>query len=199
MGFTEPDETGGVRINPADVVGHLLLVWAVDYIPHSPTQYTRPDRPSDVIVVDAVDLDQVDPDTGMSGLLGRKCWWRQAQLIAAMKSKIGNPDCVLVRMERGRATKGMPPFVLTSCTSEPQAVQRANAWFQRNPGFVPSVPGPKVEEAELPARDPHQQVLRDATEGIRHADQQQTILEQMAQRATLPPPSPHNQSDQPPY
>ncbi len=87
MPFGEPEETGGLRLNPKDIINHLLMVWACDYIPHSPTQFTQPGKPSDVIVVDVVDLDQMGED-GRPGLLARKCWWRQAQLIQSLKGRI---------------------------------------------------------------------------------------------------------------
>jgi hypothetical protein len=200
MQFQEPDETGGIRINPKDTVGHLMLIWATDYIPHSPTQFTRPDKPSDVIVVDVVDLDQVD-DEGVPGLLARKVWWRQAQLIAALKGKIGDKDPMLVRMGRGGATMGRnAPFVLNSVTSDPQCVQRAYAWINNHSDFTPSGPGPKpVEQAvggQEPAesRTPHQQVLRDAEQMHR-----ETYLEQLARQA-MPPARPQSaQPDIPPY
>jgi hypothetical protein len=140
MPFDEPEETGGVRLNPRDIVNHLLLVWVIDYIAHSPTQFSRPDKPSDVIVVDVVDLDQVD-ETGVPGLLARNTWWRQAQLIQSLKSKIGKKDPVLVRMSKGGATMGRnAPYILTSMTADPQCVNRANLWLAQNPTFSPSVP-----------------------------------------------------------
>ena len=141
MAFAEPEQTGGIRLNPKDIINHLLLVWVIDYVAHSPTQYSRPDKPSDVIIVDAVDLDQVDED-GKVGLVARKCWWRQAQLIQSLKSKIGGKDPLLVRMGKGGATMGRnAPFVLFSMTADPQCVGRAGQWMTVNPGFTPSSPG----------------------------------------------------------
>lgn len=187
MGFVEPDEVGGTRINPKDVVGHLLLVWATDYVADSPTQFSRPDKPSDVIVVDVVDLDQVD-ENGTPGLLARKTWWRQAQLIGSLKTRIGLQDAMLVRMARGGASMGRnAPYVLQSATADPQAVQRANNWFAANPGFTPSPrkAPPGVEQLTEPA----------ATGA---ASATETLLEQMARQAqNLPPAKP--QPDSPPF
>src|SRR4029450_8189737 len=88
--FDEPSqEFTGVRINPRDALGHLLLIWVIEYLPHKPTQFTRPDKPSDVIVVDVGDLDEKAPDTGEKGLWARHVWWRQAKLIQSLKSRIG--------------------------------------------------------------------------------------------------------------
>lgn len=150
MPFEEPEETGGIRLNPRDIVNHLLLVWVIDYVPHSPTQFTRPDKPSDVIIVDAVDLDQVD-EYGTPGLLARKCWWRQAQLIQSLRGKIGGKAPLLVRMGKGGATMGRnAPYVLMSMTADQQCVRRANEWLNQNKHFVPSTPG---VQPVVPAQD----------------------------------------------
>ena len=69
--FEEPEETSGIRINPADVVGHLLLVWAIEYKDDSPTRFSKPDKKSDVIIVDLVDLDLEGEDGGDGYQLAR--------------------------------------------------------------------------------------------------------------------------------
>lgn len=140
--FEEPaQEFTGVRINPRDCVGHLLLIWVIDYLAHKPTQFSRPDKPSDVIVVDVVDLDETDVETNEPGLLARHVWWRQAKLIQGLKGRIGSPNPFLAYMGKGGASTGFnAPFVLNSATGEPAAVQRAKEWRTRNPGFVPSAP-----------------------------------------------------------
>ena len=139
--FDEPtQEFTGVRINPRDCLNHLLLIWVIEYLPHKPTQFTRPDKPSDVIVVDVVDLDEVDPDTEAQGLLARHVWWRQAKLIQSLKTRIGGKP-MLAYMGKGGASQGFnAPYVLNSATGEPAAVQRAKEWLARNPGFAPSQP-----------------------------------------------------------
>jgi len=138
--FDEPDETIGIRLNPRDIIGHLVMVWATDYIPHSPTRHTKPGKPSDVIVVDVVDLDQVD-ELGQPGLLARQVWWRQVKLIMALKGRIGKPTPILAKMGQGKATQGLPPFELFSMTSDAGCVQRANAWLTAHPDFTPSARG----------------------------------------------------------
>lgn len=156
LGFDEPDDTSnGVRIYPKDVLGHLLLVWAVEYIPHSPSQFTQPGKPSDVVTVDVVDLDQQDPETHQTGLLARRSWWRQAQLIKALKPKVGGMSPLLVRMGKGTAAMGRTaPFVLQSMTQDPNAVRLANDWLQGNPSFVPSQPLPPIPVAPDDGVDP---------------------------------------------
>lgn len=211
--FNEPTEgnTEYTRINPADTIGHLMLVWAVGYIDHSPTQYSQPGRNSDVIVVDVVDLDQIG-ENGQPGLLGRSVWWRQGRLIGSLKDKVGDPNPVLARMMTGVPTKGKPPFLLKSASTDAAAVQRANAWFGANPGFKPEPYVPRVEETQdnsvqyaqeslqsfqPPAGPPAQQALSpEHQQALRNV-----YLESLAQRgATLPPPYPGSpQDEQPPY
>lgn len=215
--FDEPDESGGARIYPKDVLGHLLIVWAVDYIAHSPTQFSRPDKPSDVVVVDVVDLDQVDPDSGAPGLVSRRTWWRQSQLIASLKRKVGTGTPMLARMGKGTATMGQPPFVLNSMTADPQCVQRANAWFQNHPDFKPSEPMPQTPAAEEEPPEADAWFAPDAAsatvgngpailnygpppghqESLRNVGRPETQLEAMARRSQLPPTRPT--PDEPPY
>lgn len=136
--------TSGGSLYPKQLVGHLLLVWAIDYIPHSPTQYSRPDRPSDVIVVDVVDLD--------TGEIGVQSWWRPSRLIRDLKSKLGKKNPILVAMGMGIGTQGgKDPYEMTPMEANPQAVARANAWFQANPNFSPSSPMPQAPPQ--PAQD----------------------------------------------
>jgi hypothetical protein len=146
MTFSEPDSSG--RLNPRDVVGHLLLVWPTDYITDSPTKFSKPGQPSDVIVVDVVDLDDHDPVTGEAGYVTRGAWWRQGRLIGSLKKKVGTKDPMLARMSQGIGTPGYnAPFELTSATSDRQAVARAQEWLQKNPDFQPTaawVPNPPM-------------------------------------------------------
>lgn len=159
-----PTGNDGPRILPSDVVNHLLLVWAVDYIDHSPTKFSTPDKKSDVIVVDVVDLSQLDPETNQPGLLARRSWWRQAQLIQSLKTSIGAKNPKLALMTRGIATKGQPPYVLQDMRADPEAVRAANTWRQANPNFLPSGQGFGAVHTEVARPEP-------------------SPLEQMAQRA----------------
>ena len=201
MPIGEPEDTGGPRIVPKNVVGHLLLVWATDYVAYSPTAYTKEGDKADVVVVDVVDLDQIDPETSMAGLLARNCWWRQSQLIGSLRGRIGNPDPVLVKMEIGKGTRGIPPFVITSQTADAQCMNRANVWFASHADFKPSSPGggPSETPAEVsrpaPAESASGGRVRDLTPG------EETTLERLArqsQQNKLPPASPGFQ-DEPPF
>lgn len=170
--FEEPgEEFTGVRINPRDCLNHLLLIWVIEYLPHKPTQYSRPDKPSDVIVVDVVDLDDIDPETKQKGLLARHVWWRQAKLIQSLRPRVGSPNPLLARMGKGGASQGYnAPFVLNSASKDPMAQKQAVEWYTRNPGFRPSVP------FELAQEDPS--TVENPTPG-----REQTILERMARQS----------------
>jgi hypothetical protein len=194
--FDEPSqEFTGVRINPRDALGHLLLIWVIEYLPHKPTQFTRPDKPSDVIVVDVVDLDEKDPDTGEQGLLARHVWWRQAKLIQSLKSRIGGKP-MLAYMAKGGASQGFnAPYVLNSATGEPAAVARAKEWMARNAAFVPSTP--------FEADSSQVSEVASSEQGPAEPPRQETLLERMARNAQeganrLPrPPAP--QQEQAPF
>lgn len=133
----DPNDTG-VKLYPNLLLNHLLLVWAIEYVEHSPTQYSTPDRPSDAVIVDVVDLDAIGSD-GQPGLVSRRTWWRQARLIQEMKPSIGKPNPKLGVMIRGRATRGQPPYVLELKHGDPVCLQRANLWRQANAAFLPSI------------------------------------------------------------
>ena len=180
MKFAEPEEAGGNRCYPKDVVNHLLLVWAIDYIAHSPTQFSRPDKPSDVIIVDCVDLDQVDENSGQPGLLARKAWWRQSRLIQSLKPRLGNTDPMLVRMSKGLGSKGMnAPFELISQTGDPGCVNRAQAWFTLNGDFKPSVAGERFDPGPEQSEEPPAWA----------SGREETVLERMARQASQQSPS----------
>lgn len=191
MAFDEPGEIGGDRINPADVVGHLLLVWAVGYIEHSPTKYSLPGKNSDVIVVDCVDLDDT---TEMGyGKLFRRSWWRNGRLIGALRDRIGRPNPMLAVMALGIPTKGQPPLELISATRDAESVTRANQWLTANPDFKPS----SYTGGDTPAA-PQQDTRPAPVE--RAAAPNETMLERMAriaQGAGLPPRPPAEDADIP--
>ena len=190
--FDEPDAVGGDRLNPKDCVGHLLMVWAVGYIDHSPTKFTVKDRPSDVIVVDVVNLDEPDED-GYQGRLYRGCWWRQSRLIGSLRNRIGKGP-VLAWMGQGVATMGFPPYELRSANQDPESVARGQAWLAGHPDFTPGLraapTAPSPQEPAAPARQPS--MLE------RIAAQQAETLKPV--RTALPPAPPRPpQSDEPPF
>jgi hypothetical protein len=143
----EPDQVGGVRLNPKMILGHLLVVWVTDYIEHSPTKYTVQGKPSDVVVVDCIDLDQVDEPTGEVGLIARNCWWRQSRLIQLLKTRVGKPNPILIRITQG--SQANSPYEAVSQRSDEAAMTRLHQWAQRNPNFVPSVKRPRDDQEEF--------------------------------------------------
>jgi hypothetical protein len=137
MTFAEPETAGGPY--PKDLIGHLLMVWPVDYIDDAPSKFSRPGAQSDVIVVDLVDLDTVDDFTKEQGQLSRQAWWRPGRLIGSLKRRLGSKDPVLAWMQMGTASKGMnAPYELVSATSDPASVARAQAWLDAHPDFEPT-------------------------------------------------------------
>lgn len=203
------DEPGGGRLNPADCLGHLLMVWSTGYIEHSPTKYTVPGKKSDVVIVDVVDLDQADED-GYQGLVVRSVWWRNARLIGLMKNRIGRAKPVLGWMAKGEAVLGNPPFEIHFAVDDEDAVARAQAWFQAHADFRPSTPQGNTDAARVQADAPqaremsnlerlaaqsvlgsgtqtHQQLLRDVVS--------------LARNPPLPPPRPQpvDEDDVPPF
>lgn len=212
--FDEPDEVGGgggPRLYPKEILNHLLVVYSIDYIEHSPTRFTKPGDRADVTVVDVIDLDLVDPETGQPGLLARKVWWRGARLNGALKGKVGSGTPLLARMAHGPATQGMPPYVLDSMTQDPQAVARANAWFAAHPDFKPSdKPLRWSSENETPDVGPDASFTPTTSSsggginiptGHQESLRQMTALEAMARRSSLPSTSPPTNSgpDVPPF
>jgi hypothetical protein len=195
--FDEPDQVGGTRLNPQDIIDHLLLVWAVDYIEHSPTKFSKPDKPSDVIVVDVVDLDLPD-EQGYAGFLCRASWWRQARLIGALRGRLSNPRPVLVHMTLGQATVGYPPYELRPANNDPECVARAQAWMAANPDFCKSPPRGRGEPTP---------VTQPATPApvVAAAPREPSLLERLATQATTgatrlpPPPPPPRATEQPPF
>jgi hypothetical protein len=195
--FEEPDDlNGGVRVYPKDVLNHLLLVWAVDYIEHSPTKYSRPDKKSDVIVVDLVDLDL---DFEGDKLLSRRNWWRQGKLIASLRGKIGKPNPILAVMSMEPSSTGMnDAFVLVPMSGDEMAVARAKEWMSKHGDFEPSgqrSPANLHSQLREPGAQPRVQSAAPA------APRQPSLLERLASQQAagidrLPPAAP---TDKPPF
>jgi len=140
--MTQPDDefgsfqAGGEFIKPQQLDGHLLIVYPTGYVPHIQTVHTRPDKKSDAIRVDVVDLDAAD-DAGVPGKVYRNSNWMQAVLIASLTPEIGRK--VLGTMAKGVGKPGFnAPWVLNDMSADPNARTRARAWLDANPGFTPS-------------------------------------------------------------
>lgn len=198
----EPEEINfGAKIYPKDIINHTLLVWAVDYIPHSPTAYndgTDPKKPCDVVVVDVVDLDQLDPETGALGLVGRGCWWRQGKLIQRLKPRVGKPNPLLGRMGKGLGANGA--FELMDLSADERSLARAKAWWQQTGGIVPSQPSQPVAPTQVSAQtnptpppSPLENRVNETLDRLRGAHENNPTLDRLRQLAD------RNQSDTPPF
>lgn len=189
----EPDAAGGSWLDPKVIVGHLLIVWAVKYIEHAPTQHSKPGQKSDVVVVDGVDLDQIN-DQGEEGVIGRNSWWRQARLIKLLKTRVGNPNPILIRIQRvGNGFTS--PYEGVSQRSDPAAMARYRHWCDAHPDFKPTSPDSEIAvPANVQATQQQQgfqEPLYRSTGGGNFAQHQvpETPLEAQARLAQGPPPS----------
>src|SRR5262245_9078837 len=190
--WAEPEENFGDRLNPRDIVNHLLIIWVVEYVSHSPTVHSRPDRPSDLIVVDVVDLDAADEE-GYQGALFRHVWWRQARLIAKLRTRIGQR--MLCYMTTAAPRPGFnAAFEVVSALSDPAAMARGEAWVKAHPDFKPSLPqSTTTPNGQL--NDPWTPSRRTEVPSPQPQPQPKSYLEQFAEQATrnaerLPPPPP---------
>jgi len=136
---------GGEFVKPAQLNGHLCIVYPIGYVPFIQTRFSgQGNKPSDGIAVDVVDLDDKN-DQGLPGKVYRNSNFMQAQLIASLKSQIGSK--VLGAFGQGVARNGMnPPWILIDMSGDPQARERASAWLQANPNFQPS---PFVQRSQV--------------------------------------------------
>jgi hypothetical protein len=188
------DVEGGFSdyLNPPDILGHLLLVWAVDYIPHSPTKYSTPGKLSDVILVDGVDLDRPD-ENGHQGLLVRRAWWRQSRLIRDLKNKIGRPNPMLFRLGKDTSQPGPnAPYIIISMKSDPESVKRAEAWLAAHPDFRPSEKLEYDNPPDTPAQPTYHQ-----PPAVQYQQPQQQYTPPPPAPPLPPPPPPRVTGEQP--
>jgi hypothetical protein len=151
-------EVGGEFVKPAQLNGHLVIVYPIGYIPFIQTRFSgQGGKPSDGIAVDVVDLDDKN-DQGMPGKIYRNSNFMQAHLIAALKSQIGSK--VLGMISQGVAKNGMnAPWIIVDLSADPAARERGSAWIAANPDFRPTpfvLREPRPEYTQ-PAAVPYQQ------------------------------------------
>lgn len=189
----EEGQVGGGRLNPRDVVNHLLMVWTIEYRANAPSRY-NPN--GDLVVVDVVDLDQPGDD-GQMGLLSRANWWRPGRLIRDLKQRVGRPNPYLAFMTQGTASPGMnSPFELVAAFREPSCVVRGETWLQAHPDFQPSEPYVERPQQQYtqPAAVPYQAPAQQRPTLPPPPDPQRTLLERLALQSRggadrLPPDS----------
>lgn len=141
MGILDDDDWGHVTEQSGEYArlqqleNHLLLIFPIGYIDHSPTRFSVPGKRSDVIVSDVVDLDDTNAEGTGQGKVYRNTWWRGAQLIMSLRPQIGRR--VLGRVGKGVAKNGMnAPWVIVDMATDPALLERARAWGRANPNFV---------------------------------------------------------------
>ena len=149
----EPEELNtGTKLYPKDIINHTVLVWATEYIGHSPTQFndgSDPKKPCDVVVVDLIDLDQVSEE-GTPGLVSRGSWWRQGRLIQRLKPRVGKPNPLIGRIIKGLGPNGA--FELMDLSADEKSLARARNWWAINGGFTPSQPFNAPSQPQAPVQ-----------------------------------------------
>lgn len=142
--FADPGQgISGDTLKPADVNGHLLICYAVEYLP----SFVTPMGDDPVVRVNVADVD--------TGEFYENVLWWPKMLISALRDRVNQP--VLARMGQGQAKPAQsPPWVLNAASGDPDAVARAEAWLQANPGRLsgqalaspaPAQPAPEAQPA----------------------------------------------------
>lgn len=150
--FSSP--SAGDICKPLDVVGHLLLVRPVEFLPDFQTSLGV----RDAIRIDIADLSAND-QSGQWGAVYRDALWFGRVLVAGLRRQIG--DLVLARMATGVAKPGQnPPFNLVDMVPDAQAVAAGQQWIAQHPEFLNGhaisspaqtpVPAPVVAAAPAP-------------------------------------------------
>jgi hypothetical protein len=117
-------------------------------------------------------------------------------LIQSLKRKLGTQDPVLARMTQGTANPGVnAPFILSSATSDPKAVERAEDWLARHPYFKPTEPTEKFEAVKVAPVRTEPEPEPEPEPGERETSRTISQLERLAQMAKeganrLPQPPP---------
>ncbi len=144
MAFSAPS-TGGDNLAAKDLVGQLLIVRPTEHAQGINTTFGEKDG----IRADVAVLTQQDPTSGQYGVVYRDILWLQGKLVGALKRQIG--ELVLARMTQGTGKPGQnPPYELQDATSDPQAVQFAEAWMNQHPEFVTALAAPATQPAAAP-------------------------------------------------
>lgn len=111
----------GVR--PADLNGHLVICYALEYAPSVPTKFSPDGKP-------AVRLNLADLSTGE---FHGDALWFNSWIVNDLKRAIGKP--MLARIGQGAdSSKGNPPWILIDATGDQEAIAAATAWLNANPG-----------------------------------------------------------------
>lgn len=150
--WDSPIEGGGEFIRIAQLAGHLIIAYPIGYIEHMQTRFSTPDKRSDAIVCDIVDLDVIGDDN-QPGKVYRSQRFMQGQVIVGLRSRMNGR--VLGRVGQGVSRNGMnAPWQIQDATQDPDAVARAMAWAQAHPDFKPSEFVPYIPRQQVPVAAP---------------------------------------------
>lgn len=127
MALSAPQGSGD-QLNPADIEGHVLIVAPVEFLPHVPTQFTKPGEVSPAIKVNVADLSGAEGPVAYYGVL-----WFNVKLYNGLKGQIG--DEALGQMVKGQGTPGQsPPWLLLDMFSNAQWLAYAQEWLSSPAG-----------------------------------------------------------------
>lgn len=143
---------GGDGVKVPDLEGHLVICYPLSYEQDVKTAF-KPDG------TDAIRLNVADVDTGE---FHEDALWFSGYIVGDLKRHLNTP--VLARIGRGEAKNGQsPPWLLSNATGDADAVARAEAWLQANPGRLsgqalsspapsPAQPAPVAQPQPAPAQ-----------------------------------------------
>lgn len=126
MALSAPQNQDGDRLQPADIVGHTMVICPIEYIPHIQTVNTKAGEQSPAIRVNVAVLSQ--PDAEGKPAIYRGALWFNVKLYGGLRKQIG--ETILGRMEQGQGTPGQnPPWQLADVMGDPEWVAFATNWL----------------------------------------------------------------------
>lgn len=194
IGSAGNEDAPRTYVNPPDMIGHLIIIWPVDYATDVPTKYPKKDDRGNILPADAVYVDLVDlhlPDeNGYAGKLMRRTRWTQGRLIRDTKHLVGTDresPMLAIMGKNGDA------YELLDKSSDPQAVKLYEAWMTAHPQFQPGEDAPGPVTTSGPQAAPETPHVESAMDRLRR----QSGLSPAP--STLPPPPPPMQDEEPPF
>jgi hypothetical protein len=199
--FQQPASGGGF-FESKNALGHLVLITKVHSITQVTDTYGGVARLVDEVVMDLVDLDAIDPQTGQPAHRERV----KNQHVGIVNRLTVGKELVLGRIGQVQTANGNTTFVLQpfdEATDAPRAAAWVNAWragqvaqpqapapaFPAPPAAFPPVPGPQVPVA-APQAVPVAPVAPAVDPALLAAAQAQLQAQAAAQAAAAVPPPP---------
>ena len=150
--LTSPRAGTGDQLKPKEILGHLLIVRPLEFLPEFETQF----GPTDAIRVDVVDLTETDAH-GNKGVVYKSVMWFNRVLVNNLRQQIG--ETVLGKMGQGAGKPGQsPPMQLNDAMGDPKAVAQAEQFLNKHPEFesAGSRPAQNAEADNLGVEDEEQ-------------------------------------------